>query len=188
MDEINKKSIVQSAVKSKIFQDKWFALYTKSRSEKKVYKELLDNEIEAYLPLHTVIKQWSDRKKKIKEPMIRSYVFVKANEKKHNTILGINGAVRFIRFDGKPASIPEWQIDSMRKMVDNRLPHYYTSQHLKKGEQVTINSGPLTGVEGEVIRESKGKQKVIIRIGNIGYSLVIESPVTFVEKCIINHT
>ncbi len=119
--------------------------------------------------------------------MIRSYVFVKANEKKHYTILEINGAVRFIRFDGKPASIPEWQIDSMRIMVDNRFPHYYTSQHFKKGELVSINSGPLTGVEGEVIRESKGKQKVIIRIGNIGYSLVIESPVTFVEKRIINH-
>ena len=51
---------------------KWFAIYVKSRSEKKVFKQLVDIEIESFLPLITRIKQWSDRKKKVEEPLFTS--------------------------------------------------------------------------------------------------------------------
>ena len=57
----------------------WFAVYTKSRNEKKVYERLIDEGYEAYLPLQKRLKQWSDRKKWVEEPLLRSYVFVKIN-------------------------------------------------------------------------------------------------------------
>ena len=47
----------------------WYALYVKSRSEKKVLSQLEDMGLEAFLPLVTRIKQWSDRKKKVEEPL-----------------------------------------------------------------------------------------------------------------------
>jgi transcription antitermination factor NusG len=96
----------------------WHALYTRSRHEKRVYDELIYDEIEAYLPLHTVIKQWSDRKKKVEEPMIRSYVFVKISEKEYYNVLNIPAAVRYVTFEGKAAPIPEWQIDVMKKALE----------------------------------------------------------------------
>ena len=160
----------------------WYALYTKSRQEKKVYQALTDQNIEAYLPLETKIRQWSDRKKKVEEPMIRSYVFVKNSEKEYYDILNTNGAVRYICFEGKAAPIPEWQIDAMRKMLDFNLPHYYSEEHFFQGEDIKIVEGPLKGYEGEVVADSSGKQKVIIRVANIGYSLVLESPLVFVKK------
>lgn len=162
----------------------WYALYTRSRQEKKVYQELTDQNIEAYLPLETKIKQWSDRKKKVEVPMIRSYVFVKSSEKEYYDILNTLGAVRYVTFEGKAASIPEWQIDVMRKMLDHSLPHHFSDERFFKGEQINITEGPLKGYEGEVVNDSKGKQKVIIRIANIGYSMVIESPLVFVKKII----
>lgn len=162
----------------------WYALYTRSRQEKKVYQELTDQNIEAYLPLETKIKQWSDRKKKVEVPMIRSYVFVKSSEKEYYDILNTMGAVRYVTFEGKAASIPEWQIDVMRKMLDHSLPHHFSDERFFKGEQINITEGPLKGYEGEVVNDSKGKQKVIIRIANIGYSMVIESPLVFVKKII----
>jgi transcriptional antiterminator RfaH len=160
----------------------WYALYTKSRQEKKVYAEMEKCGLTAYLPLETKIRQWSDRKKKVEEPMIRSYVFVKSSEKEYYDILNISGAVRYVTFEGKAASIPEWQIDAMRTLLDHSLPHHYSEEQFLKGEQIKITEGPLKGYEGEVVNDSKGKQKLIIRIANIGYSMVIESPLVFVKK------
>lgn len=162
----------------------WYALYTRSRQEKKVYQELTKQSIDAYLPLETKIKQWSDRKKKVEEPMIRSYVFVKSSEKEYYDILNTVGAVRYVTFEGKAAAIPEWQIEAMRRMLDYNLPHQYSDERFLKGEQIKITEGPLKGLEGEVVANSEGKQKVIIRIANIGYSLVIKSPLVFVKKVI----
>lgn len=160
----------------------WYALYTRSRQEKKVYKELQYLGHEAYLPLETRIRQWSDRKKKVEEPMIRSYVFVKSSEKEYYDIINIAGAVRYVTFEGKAAPIPEWQIEAMRKMADYNAPHYYSGEHFVKGEKVIIEAGPLKGYEGEVIKDNKGKHKLIIRIENIGYSMVVESRVSTVKK------
>ena len=37
--------------------------------------------IESYLPLKKVLKQWSDRKKWVEEPLFRSYIFIHADLK-----------------------------------------------------------------------------------------------------------
>ena len=160
----------------------WYALYTKSRQEKKVYTEMLKRGLVAYLPLETKIKQWSDRKKKVEEPMIRSYVFVKTSEKEYYDILNITGIVHYVTFEGKAASIPEWQIEAMRKMNDYHAPHTYSGEKFMKGEKVIIEAGPLKGYEGEVINDNKGNKKLIIRIENLGYSMVVENPGSTIKK------
>lgn len=179
---MNKAKSNNQIIKNHELVYNWYALYTKSRQEKKVYQELTNQNIEAYLPLQTKIKQWSDRKKKVQEPMIRSYVFVKSSEKEYYDILNTVGAVRYVSFEGKAAAIPEWQIEAMRKMLDNNLSHQYSDERFVKGEQIKITEGPLKGFEGEVVVNSDGKQKVIIRISNIGYSLIIKSPLVFVKN------
>lgn len=45
-------------------QKTWYALYVRSRAEKKVSQELEHIGIEVFLPLITRVRQWSDRKKK----------------------------------------------------------------------------------------------------------------------------
>ena len=43
----------------------WYAIYVKSRAEKKVALELEYNNIDYYLPLIKRLKQWSDRRGRI---------------------------------------------------------------------------------------------------------------------------
>ena len=52
----------------------WHALYVHSRAEKKVYERLVEMGLEAYLPLITKMKRWSDRMKKVEEPLFKSYL------------------------------------------------------------------------------------------------------------------
>ena len=91
---------------------KWFTLYVKSRSEKKVAKQLEDIGVESFLPLITKIKQWSDRKKKVEEPLFRSYIFVhitdkNINDKEYNDVISQYPECRPL-----PAVLPEWSVDT----------------------------------------------------------------------------
>ena len=45
-----------------IQQEAWFALYTKSRHEKILERELMKKGLQTFLPLKKVIRHWSDRK------------------------------------------------------------------------------------------------------------------------------
>ena len=74
--------------------------------------------IENFLPSQTVIKQWSDRKKKIEEPLFSCYVFIHAFTKHRVMAVQTDGVVRMISFRGEPASMPESEIAAIRKVLD----------------------------------------------------------------------
>lgn len=160
----------------------WYALYTKSRTEKLVFDRLQEQNIEAFLPLQRKLRKWSDRKKWVEVPYINSYVFVKVSEKEYYDVLNTQGAVRYITFEGKAAPIPDWQIEAMKKVVSSDQVFHFSSQHFRKGEKISIESGTLTGYSGEVIHDSDGKKKVLIRIDQIGYSMVVELDILEVKK------
>ncbi len=160
----------------------WYAIYTKSRAEKLVFDRLQEQNIEAFLPLQRKLRRWSDRKKWVEVPYINSYVFVKVSEKEYYDVLNTQGAVRYITFEGKAAPIPEWQIEAMKKVISSDQVFHFSSQHFRKGEKISIEHGTLSGYSGEVIHDSDGKKKVLIRIDQIGYSLVVEMDILEVKK------
>lgn len=161
---------------------KWYAIYTKSRAEKAVQERLQEQQIETFLPLQKKLRKWSDRKKWVETPYINSYVFVRVSEKEYYSILNTQGAVRYVTFEGKAAPIPDWQIDAMKKVVSSDQQFHFSSQRFQKGESLVIETGALAGYSGEVIRDSDGKKKVLIRIDQIGYSLVVEMDILEVKK------
>jgi len=151
---------------------KWYAIYTKSRTEKKVACLLQREQIEFYLPLKKTLRQWSDRKKWVEEPLIRSYVFVKISEKEYYRVLNTPGVMKYVTFDGKAAPIAEWQIIALHKVVEGIDDYELSSEVFKKGNKVRITTGPMTGILGEII-EIRGNKKFIIRIEPIGYSILL---------------
>ena len=97
---------------------KWFALYTKPRHEFKALEQLNEIEVETYLPTITVTKQWSDRKKKVTEPLFKSYIFIYSTELQRNNALTREAVIKTIYFNGKPAVIPEQEMESIKKMLE----------------------------------------------------------------------
>ena len=133
---------------------KWFAIYVKSRSEKKVSKQLDDIGVESFLPLITKMKQWSDRKKKVEEPLFRSYLFVCIPLSDYYKVLNVNGVVKFICFEKKPVEVPESQIIAIKKYIDDTDLHEvdYENIDLKEGELVRIKSGQLKDLVGRFVK------------------------------------
>ncbi|MFZ9332451.1 MAG: UpxY family transcription antiterminator [Chitinophagaceae bacterium] len=89
---------------------KWYVLYTKPRWEKKVDKALQQKGIESYCPLNRVKRKWSDRIKTIEEPLFKSYVFVKVEEKEKTEVRYVDGVLNYVYWNGKPAVVKEEEI------------------------------------------------------------------------------
>ena len=161
----------------------WYAVRVKSRSEKKVYSDLIEQKIEAYLPLQRKLRQWSDRKKWVEMPLISGYVFVFISKKEYETVLKTYNVVCYVYFERKAAIIRVEHINLLKRMLGQvEVELEVTAEQLKPGQMVEIVSGPLCGVIGELI-DFKGKNKVALRIPPLGYTVLVEAP----EKNLILH-
>ena len=154
---------------------RWYAVYARSRAEKKAAQELEYQNIDFYLPLIKRLKQWSDRKKWVEEPLFRSYVFVFINQLEYYKVLQNPHLVRYITFEGKAVPIPEQQIEAIRYFLEETEPEEPENVEWLKGKQVEVISGDLTGLKGDLI-EVNGKHKVKVQIDVIGKSVVIYIP------------
>jgi len=158
----------------------WYAVYTRSRAEKKVAWEFSRDGIEHYLPLQMTLRKWSDRKKLVEIPLIRSYVFVRISRKEHLKVLLVPGVVKILHFNGRPVPIPDWQIQNLRILLGAAVPISRDFKGYERGEAVEIVEGPLKGLRGR-ISYIRGQHKLVISIGALDYNLKIDIDPAFVE-------
>ena len=160
----------------------WFAVYTNPRCEKKAHALLLEKGIDAYLPLQRSLKQWSDRKKWVEEPLFRSYLFVNIPANHYFDVLNTQGVVRYITFEGKAVPIPEKQIEAIRYFlagegINSDPMDAPDMDHYTPGTTVEVIKGPLTGISGELVQVA-GRHKVRVEISAVGQSILVTIPIS----------
>lgn len=163
-----------SSKNSKKLNRQWYAVYTKSRCEKKMMDYLNDvAKITAYVPIRKELHKWSDRKRLVDVPLIHSYCFVKVDwEKERADVFKAPGFVNFVCHERMGVPIPQSEIDLMRQTVDSMLAIEVENRLLRKGKKVKIMSGPMTGAIGVV--ESLTAKKVNIVLSAVGITMVVD--------------
>jgi transcriptional antiterminator RfaH len=159
---------------------RWYALYTRSRAEKKVAEVLEQSQIEVYLPLQKTLRQWSDRRKWVYEPLFRSYVFVKIEKKDFHHVLNVFGVVRFVTIAHEKIAIPECQIDAIRAYMGELIIEQPLS-YFQKGGEVEVVYGPLKGIRGSLV-SVKNQRKLIIQIDAIYQNITLTLPSHLLKK------
>ncbi len=127
------------------------------------------------------LKQWSDRKKWVETPAISSYIFVKITPDQYRTVFEVNGIVAYVANKGNALAIPEHEMLAMQRTIDNKIEFNIEARNIKKGEQITVTSGPLKGIQG-VVNSVQGTKKLYLNISNIGYTLVVDLNDATIEK------
>ena len=146
----------------------WYAIYTKPRNEKKVAEQLQKFGIIAFCPLVIRIKQWSDRKKKVLEPLLPSYVFVQMEEAARKDVFQVNGVVQFVFWLGKPAIIKDYEIEALKQQLTNPNPiTELTLEDWTPNSKVLIEEGPFKGQEAIVKSSSPNKVHLILKSLNL---------------------
>jgi transcription antitermination factor NusG len=159
---------------------KWYALYTKSRWEKKVADLLTRRKIENYCPLNRVQRQWSDRKKVVLEPLFRSYVFVRIPEKMQNAVREIEGVINLVHWLGKPAVIRDAEIEVVKRFMNDYENVQIEKTEVKLNDNIVITTGPLLYREGNVV--DVRHKSIKVRLSSLGYSLIAEVDKAHIEK------
>jgi transcription antitermination factor NusG len=151
----------------------WYAAYTRANHEKQVAGQLARRGVDHFLPLYQTVHRRKDRRVHLNLPLFPSYVFVRLPLRDRLQVLQIPGLVHLVGFGGLPTTLPEQEIETLRKGLKETLralPHPY----LTVGRQVRIKDGPLAGVEG-ILRRRKGNWRVVLSVDLIQRSIAVET-------------
>lgn len=152
----------------------WYVIQTKPRYEKKVFEHILFKDIEAYLPLIENIRYWSDRKKKVKEPLFPGYVFLNAtDEERYYAISNNTGALRYLMFEKRPAILNQDEINNIK--ISLKAPEKISIEDLQisKGDIVEVTFGIFKGLKGEIV-QLRGSYKLTVNIVELNTAISIQ--------------
>jgi transcription antitermination factor NusG len=159
----------------------WYAVYTRPRAEKQVNQRLTEIGIETFLPMQKTYRIWSDRKKLVERPLLSSYIFVRVIRKDFPKVYVDPGVVKFITFEGVPASIPQNQIDILRLLINSDAEIEVSTTKFANGDKVEVISGALLGLTGELIRIGS-RNRVVVRIDRLDQNLILKIPAAFLKR------
>jgi transcriptional antiterminator NusG len=151
----------------------WFAIWTRSRHEQVVREQLERKHVEAFLPTMPRWSRWKDRKKKIDWPLFPGYCFARFDVDDALPVLKCTGVVSIVSFEGRPASIPEIELDSIRLLVGSEL-QYDPCPLIHEGMMVEVMHGPLRGVVGRLMRKDAQHARLVLSVDLIGQAVSVE--------------
>lgn len=148
----------------------WFILYTKPQQELKVAERLEKLGLEVYCPSRMEVRKWSDRKRKIIVPLLKSYVFVRLLEIERLKVFDVPGVVRYLYWLGKPAVAYDREISMLKESLS--LPYSNIKiEDFKTGKKLVIPSGPFKESVGTITKVSS--KYVTVALEQLGFLVTL---------------
>lgn len=151
----------------------WFAVWTRSRHEQVVREQLESKQLEAFLPTIMRWSRWKDRKKKVDWPLFPGYCFARFDPDDALPVLKCAGVVNIVSVEGRPAAIPEYELDSIRRLVASEL-QYDPCPLVREGMMVEVLHGPLRGVVGRLMRKDAHRSRLVLSVDLIGQAVSVD--------------
>jgi transcription antitermination factor NusG len=151
--------------------ERWFALRVKSRSEKIVATMAQHKGFQHFLPIYQSRRRWSDRFKSVEFPLFPGYVFCRLDPQHRLPLLTIPGALNFVGIGKVPVPIEDAEIEAIQTAVRSGLSAE-PWPFLEIGQRVRLEDGPLAGVEGIFIGDSK-QQRIVVSITLLKRSVAV---------------
>jgi transcription antitermination factor NusG len=160
----------------------WYAIYTRYQHEKSIACTLACKGFETFLPLYSSARRWKDRIKQLWLPLFPCYVFVHGTLERRFDIIVTSGVHGLVSSGGRPAPIPQSEIDAIRRALEQRVavePHGF----LRSGDWVRVKSGPLEGVEGILVRW-KNLWRLVLSVELLERSVAVEVDAFSTERAV----
>lgn len=158
---------------------KWYAVYTRPKWEKKVAELLTKKGIQNYCPVNKVVRQWSDRKKTVIEPLFTSYVFVRTADTEHVKLKQTPGVINLVYWLSKPAVIRDVEIEMIQRFLNEHTNVQLERTPVNINDIVRVTSGPLMEQQGVVKAVNSKTVKVILP--SLGFMMSAEVEVAHIE-------
>lgn len=181
-------SLTESAplLKCEMDPGSWFAVYTRSRHEKRVAQHLRERGREIFLPLIEKTHHWSKRATaRLQLPLFHNYVFVRITLAQRIAVLQVPGVLGIVSRGHIPCPLPDAEIEMLQSSLQlgKVEPHPY----LATGERIRIRTGPMAGMEGILLR-IKNELRLVVSLELIQRSVALEIDACDVEPAVARAT
>lgn len=149
----------------------WYVAYICVRHEKRVAEHLQRSGVESYLPLYRATHYWKRRRAEVELPLFPGYVFVRISLAERLRVLSVPSVVHLVGNGGIPLPLADEEIEAIRGCLF-RGAQVEPAEYLRSGSRVRVMAGPLSGLEGVVVR-GNGGARFIVSIDLIMRSIAI---------------
>ena len=166
----------------------WYVIYTRPKFEKNVcrYIDYLNIEpcrYQSYLPIKMVMRRWSDRMKKIEEPLFSCYVFVQTEIKYRAELLQIPGVIRFLSGEKGPSPISTEEIERIR-LIESGPGEIQRESYFAIGDRVRVTRGIFASMEGMLIKQLNKGPRFLIRLPLLQQAVSVEIGMDDIQKIV----
>ena len=152
----------------------WFAVRVKSNFEKRVATSFLNKGLDVFLPAYKNRRRWSDRYKTVDCPLFPGYVLCRVDLSHRLSVMTTPGFLYIVGSGRTPTVVDEVEIARLQAVVRSGLPSLPCRALV--GQTVLLNSGPLSGLEGILLRAGKENRVYVgVTLLRRGVSLEVNS-------------
>ncbi len=160
----------------------WYTLHTKPWQEHQAHDYLCGRQVEVYMP--TLQPAGKRGRRDREQPLFARYLFVRGDldRQPFASVQWTPGAIGLVRFDGRPAVVPDPVIDWLKKRVGELQGlDYHKGLPLRPGDRLRVTAGPLQGAEAIFDRRLSAEDRARVLIDLLGRLVSCEVPMEWLE-------
>jgi len=161
--------------------ERWFAVQVRCRHEAQVGDALGSKGYQYFLPLYPRVNSHNPRNRDSHAPLFPGYLFCRFDVYRRLPVLTTPGVVRVVGLGNVPVPIDDAEICSIQSICRNKVPTEPCS--FMVGERVRIVQGPLSDVEGVILR-LKDRLRLVVSVSLLRRSVAIELQPHWVQPVI----
>jgi transcription antitermination factor NusG len=139
-------------------ESEWWVLHTRPRQEKSLARQLLEQHIPFYLPIIQRRFRLRGRNMTSHVALFPGYVFLLGNRDQRLGALTTNRVVRTLPVANQ---VVLWHdLKQVERLLASGAP-ITPEERLTPGVAVEINTGPLAGLKGKILRTASGRRFVV---------------------------
>jgi len=155
-----------------IVGSEWLAVQVWGSREHITAKHLRLRGYEVFLPCYHDRRRWSDRVKVVDRALFPGYLFYRFDANFACKVMTVPGVICIVGDGSAPLPIPAHEIDAIQRIINT---HYaaepWPVAHM--GQKVRIESGPLRGIEGLLLRTTN-RQRLVVSVSLLQRSVAVE--------------
>ena len=155
----------------------WFLIYTKPRCEESVSGKFVENGFEVLNPRIAERRFIRRKLQDVVSSLFPCYIFVRFDcPRDYRLIKYTRGVKSIVGPENIPSAVPEDIIAQIRERMAGGVIHIQPGS-FTSGEDVSIQAGPLEGLEAVFEKELKGSERVSILLKAVNARVVVDASI-----------
>ena len=146
----------------------WYCLFCKGGQEQNVMRMLEERGGRPLAPLAVHVRPGAKGKEKVRQRLLPGYVFFEREEAPDwMDIIRHSAVLKILHYQDETPELRGSDLDFVRwlKVHEGLID---VSEVVKVGSKIAFVSGPLVGMEGQVLKVNKGRRQVQVAVGGEG--------------------